>query len=129
LSIGILPVSAIITIQSAAKAKNSDGFSKRVLESRNVLVILPRFVDPAARETVKTESIIAGSAMEDIIISLLPPMPPKALAVSREDKARKNLPSANKYIISITSPVKFSGTHDERTGTSNAIIKIETNVT
>jgi hypothetical protein len=67
--------------------------------------------------------------MEDIAISLLPPIPPKALPVSREDNARKNLPRANRYIIRIMSPVKFSGTVEDRTGTSSAIIRIETKVT
>ena len=92
-------------------------------------MILLRLVEPTVKETVNIESIMAGSAMEDIVISLLLPIPPKALPVSREESARKNLPRANRYMIRIMSPMKLSGTCDDRTGTSNAMSKIETNVT
>src|SRR3989338_9104511 len=111
----------------AANANKRDGFNDFYLS--NVPVILLRLVEPTVKETVNIESIMAGSAMEDIAISLLPPIPPKALPVSREDNARKNLPKANRYIIRIMSPVKFSGTVEDRTGTSSAIIRIETKVT
>jgi len=113
----------------ARNAKKSEGFNRRTLLLSRRFVILLKLVELTVKATVKIESIMAGSAIEDTIISLLPPIPPNALPVSSEVKTRKNLARANKYIISIISPVKFKGTCDDKTGTSNEIIKIEMNVT
>src|SRR3972149_6261764 len=117
------------TMAKAINAKKSEGFNRRTLLCARVFVILLKLVESDVKATVKRESIIAGSAIVETIISLLPPIPPNALPVSSEVSTRKKRARANKYMIRITSPIKFRGTCADKTGTSNEIIKIEVNVT
>ena len=95
LSTGMRPVSASNTMNMAVKASAWDG-------SRNfhpgpwlARTIWLRLVEPAAMATVKMASIIAGSAMAEMVISRLLPIPPNALAGSSPPRARKNRPSAS----------------------------------
>ena len=59
--------------------------------------------------TVKMASIMAGSAMAEMVISRLLPMPPKALAGSSPPSARKNRPSASKPTTASTPPNRLKG--------------------
>ena len=59
--------------------------------------------------SVKMASIIAGSAMAEIVISRLLPIPPNALAGSSPPNAMKNRPSARSPTSASTPPNRPSG--------------------
>ena len=79
----------------------------------------PRFVVSARRASAKTARITVGSASAATATSRLEPMPPNALPESRPARARKKLPSRNRY-ISRMIPAKASAVREATTGTITA---------
>jgi hypothetical protein len=61
------------------------------------------------RPTVKSDTRIDGSMSDDIIASLLLPIPPKVLPASSAELIIKNLPSARIETNIIASPGKPAG--------------------
>ena len=59
--------------------------------------------------TVKIASIIAGSAIAEMVISRLLPSPPNGVPASSPPRARKNRPSASRYTTASTPPNKLRG--------------------
>src|ERR1039458_225507 len=89
LSTGIRPVSAMRTRKRAAKASIWAGARKCQVVEVATLAISERLVELAPMATVKTASIMAGSARAAMVISRELPRPPKELPVSNPARARK----------------------------------------
>ncbi len=83
-------------MNSAANASICDGARNRQLWPTADLATSLKLVELAAIATVKIASIIAGSAIAEMVISRLLPRPPNELPVSSPPSARKNRPSASK---------------------------------
>src|SRR3989338_3617032 len=79
------------------------------------MLAVPRANDMAAKTT-----IVMGSIIADMVISLELPMPPNALPASSPASAMKNRPSASRYRKSITLPIPYAGSGIMTMGTSNA---------
>src|SRR5665648_54213 len=109
LSTGIRPVSAMMMIKNATTANKYAGEIAPRPDAEAVWAISPRFVEPALIATANMESIIAGSTRAATNISLLEPIPPKALPVSSPTSTTKNRATAKRYITAMMSPAKPKG--------------------
>ena len=96
LSTGRRPVSASITMNSAANARTWPGLSARDGRAMVRAAISPRFVEPAASASERMASAMAGSLMAAMVISRLLPMPPNAEPGSRPASARNTVPSSSR---------------------------------
>ena len=83
-----------------------------------------RFVELAPMATVKTASIMAGSARAAIVISRLPPRPPNELPVSSPPSARKKRPNPSRYTMASTPPNRLSGASAEIMGIIRPAISV-----
>src|SRR5439155_1425039 len=81
-------------------------------------------VSLAARNIAKTARAMVGSASAATATSRLLPIPPKALPASRPARARKNAPTRNRYIKTMTLPAKPSAGRLITSGTINALTSI-----
>ena len=84
------------TIRSAANASICDGAKNLQLWPTATFAISLKFVEFAPNATVKIASIMAGSAIAEMVISRLLPKPPNELPVSSPPSARKKRPSAKR---------------------------------
>ena len=71
---------------------------------------------------------MAGSANEEMVISLDEPMPPNAVPMSKPAKARKNRANAKKPTITITSALAEVGRSTTTNGTTVAARAVAENI-
>jgi len=126
---GMRPVSANSTMNSAPKASMCAGLSSLQVGPCAARNIWLRFVDPAVMATVKIASIRAGSAMAAMVISRLLPIPPKALAGSSPPSARKNRPNASRPTKAKAPPNRLNGAETHTIGTIRPASSVEMNST
>ena len=77
-------------MKNAAKARKSVGLTRSGPPTTNVCEIPAKLVVPVIKAALKIDSGIAGSMMEEIIISRLLPIPPKVDPASKAAKVMKN---------------------------------------
>src|SRR5260370_9243953 len=94
LSTGMRPVSAISTMNIAAKASICDGARNFQLWLTATLAISLKFVELAAKATGKIASIMAVPAIPQLVVVLGVPGPPKQLAGVRAARGAENSPRA-----------------------------------
>ncbi len=116
LSTGTLPVSARAIRMKDKSANTSDGLSIACPPWAMTMVIWDRDVDLLTSDTANTAISMAGSASEAMVISLLEPMPPKAVPISMPANAVKNRAMANSATSTITSAIAESGRSVESVG-------------
>jgi|SRR5579884_4412552 hypothetical protein len=92
------------------------------------LAMLVRFVPPKLRDTTKMVRKSAGSTIAEIIISLLAPRPPNALATSIPANIVKNLTNANSPMTTSISPAALNGLKGRKDGTKRAAVIVEISI-
>ena len=97
------------TMNKAPNASICEGARKRQLWPTAERATSLKLVELAAMATVKMATIMAGSAIAEMVISRLLPSPPNELPVSSPPNARKKRPSASRYTTASTPPNKLSG--------------------
>src|SRR6187455_2832610 len=95
LSKGIFPVSAITIIKNP-KNENNKLVDINTDDSAACDTIVSIFVAPYVTATINKTKNSAGSIKDEIIISLLTPIPPKALETSSPASIKKNLETPNR---------------------------------
>ena len=127
LSTGIRPVSAMATNIRANKANTKEGLSTK--PSFKTWAIAPdKLVVEAVMVSVKIAINMAGSAIEEMVISLDEPMPPNAVPISNPAKARKKRAKAKKPTITITSALAEVGRSTAINGTTVAANTVAENI-
>src|SRR2546429_8551907 len=129
LSNGRRPVSASITMKSAANARRCRGLTADGGSAMVRAAISPRLVEPAPRASAKIASASVGSASAATVTSRLAPSPPNAEPGSRPASARKNVPSSRRYTTTRRSPIRSTGNGAASTGTRTATISVLANTT
>src|SRR2546425_3569024 len=129
LSTGRRPVSASITMKSAANARRCPGLTADSGSAMVRAAISPRLVEPAPRASAKIASASVGSASAATVTSRLAPIPPNAEPGSRPASARKNVPSSRRYTTTKRSPIRSTGNGAASTGTRTATISVLANTT
>ena len=111
-------------MKNAAKASRCPGASASHGSALTRSTTPPRLIVPARMARAKTARAMVGSASAATATSRLLPIPPKALPASRPARARKNAPTRNRYIKTMTLPAKPSAGRLITSGTINALTSI-----
>ena len=96
MSTGRRPVSASVTMNSAANASRWPGLTAVAGVANVRATICPRLVEPALSARAKIASATVGSASAATVISRLAPIPPNGEPGSSPASARKNVPSSSR---------------------------------
>ena len=118
---GVFPVSARNITTNAISAKSMLGAITRPVDVA-ALTRAVRFVPPSVSEMTNIVIKVQAQFRAAIIISLLLPSPPNALATSRPASIMKKFASANSPSITSMSPTELKGLNGRNTGMKRAAV-------